>query len=373
MKGGYKRLLILLICMICVILLDTIFFKLLTGYKMIAFLLFIMLIFYKFYIFENGNKRYFKETLFEIIFYTVLYFVLFYLLGLFVGLHRVPNYFTFKALKNIIVPIILICVFREILRYNMLRKADGNKILIVLVVLTIILIDICDETAIADFSSRYGILKYIALVLFPSLGRNISYSYLTRKVGYKPIIIFDLIFSLYPYFIPLLPNPSEYIMAIIYLMVPILFAFRMYNFFEKKKDDLIPSDYNKRNLKGMILPIIIVSTLVYFYSGYFRYYAVAIASGSMTPNILKGDIVILDQKKPHNIKEGDVIGYRHDSIIVVHRVVKKKDFKNESIYYTQGDANSHIDNLVIEEEMIIGKVKFKLPYIGYPTVWFNKE
>ena len=80
MKGGYKRLLILLICMICVILLDTIFFKLLTGYKMIAFLLFIMLIFYKFYIFENGNKRYFKETLYEIIFYPFLYFVLFYLL-----------------------------------------------------------------------------------------------------------------------------------------------------------------------------------------------------------------------------------------------------------------------------------------------------
>lgn len=373
MKSGYKRLILLLACIFCFILLDSIFFKILSGYVMALFLFIILLIFYKFYIIEKDNHRYFKDVLFEIIFYTILYFVIFYLLGLIVGLHRVPNYYTLKALVDIFIPIILICVLREILRYNLLRKADGSKLCICLVVFVIIIIDICDEVSVANFNSQYGILKFVALALLPSISRNISYSYITRKTGYKPIIIFDLIFSLYPYLIPLLPNPSEYIMAIIYLMVPILFAFRLYNFFEKKNDKLLPSNYKQRSFKGMIVPIIIVSTLVYFYSGYFRLYAIAIASGSMSPKIYKGDVVIIDQSIPHTIDEGDVIAYRHGDIIVVHRVVKKQKNRSSFIYYTKGDANENIDNLVIEDDMILGKVKYKIPYIGYPTVWFNKE
>ena len=43
------------------------------------------------------------------------------------------------------------------------------------------------------------------------------------------------------------------------------------------------------------------------------------------------------------------------------------------IYYTKGDANNNVDGIVIEEDMTIGVVKVKIPYIGWPTVWFNKE
>ena len=373
MKGGYKRLLILLACIICVVLLNVLFFKVLYGYAMIGFLVVLLLVFYKFYVLEKDNHRYFKEMIYEIIFYTILYFILFYLLGLIVGLYRVPNYYSFTSLKNIIIPIILFCVLREILRYNLLCKAEGSKFIIVLVIITIILLDICDELSIVSFKTNYDILKFVALTLFPSIARNISYSYITRKAGYKPVIIFDLIFSLYAYLIPLLPNPSEYIMAIIYLLVPILFALRIYSFFEKKRDNLLPSDYNKRRFRGIIIPLVLIVILVYFYSGYFRMYAVAIASGSMSPKIHKGDIVIVDKKDKHNIDVGDVIAYRHENIIVVHRVVKKQEYQKEYIFYTKGDANNNVDDLIIEEEMIIGKVKFKIPYIGYPTVWFNKE
>ena len=152
-----------------------------------------------------------------------------------------------------------------------------------------------------------------------------------------------------------------------------MFALRIYSFFERQKDNLLPSDYNKKRFRGMIIPVILIIILVYFYSGYFRFYAVAIASGSMTPNIRKGDIVIVDKKATHNINEGDVIAYRHEKIIVVHRVVNKMEYLQSYIYYTKGDANSNVDNLVVEEDVIIGKVKFKIPYIGYPTVWFNEE
>ena len=112
--------------------------------------------------------------------------------------------------------------------------------------------------------------------------------------------------------------------------------------------------------------------LVYFYSGYFRFYAIAIATGSMSPGIRRGDIVIID-KKDKKIKESDIIAYKKVQTIIVHRVIQKIRLKDTYIYYTKGDANNNKDDFVIEEDMILGKVKYKIPFIGYPTILFNKE
>ena len=113
---------------------------------------------------------------------------------------------------------------------------------------------------------------------------------------------------------------------------------------------------------------------LYFLKWYFRFYSVAIASGSMAPEIKKGDIAIVDKKYSYKkLKKGEVIAFKHEDIIVVHRLAKKVKINGEYLYYTKGDANSHIDDFVLEKDNIIGKVKFKIPYLGYPTVWFNKD
>jgi signal peptidase I len=74
--------------------------------------------------------------------------------------------------------------------------------------------------------------------------------------------------------------------------------------------------------------------MIYFYSGYFKYYAIAIASGSMNPQIKKGDIVVVNQRIS-NPEIGDVIAYRRDSVIVVHRIVKKINISDSYLYYTK--------------------------------------
>jgi hypothetical protein len=58
---------------------------------------------------------------------------------------------------------------------------------------------------------------------------------------------------------------------------------------------------------------------------------------------------------------------------MVHRINKIIKFNGSNLYYTKGDANRKIDDFIIEDQMIIGKVKWRVPGIGYPTVWFNKE
>lgn len=374
MKKGYKRLLIFSVFLILVFLCNTFIFNIFSSYKLILLLLILLPIFNILFVIEKDRHRYINDVLFEVIIYSISFFLLYYILGFIVGLARNQNYFTLYGIKTFIIPILVYCILKEVFRYNMLCKSEGNKLLTIIVVIVFISMDITNSLYFSTFNSKYEVLRYVALILLPTISKNISYSYISRKVGYKPVILFDLIFSLYPYILPIIPNPNEYIVSIIYLVVPIIFALKLNKFFNNKEDYYLPSSYYKKRLKGALVPIIIVLLLIYFYSGYFRFQTIAIASGSMEPQIKKGDIVIIDKKNnKKDYKKGQIIAYKKDENIIVHRIVKKVKLNDSYIYYTKGDANENIDDLLIKEKMIIGKVNHKISYIGYPTVWLSER
>ena len=124
----------------------------------------------------------------------------------------------------------------------------------------------------------------------------------------------------------------------------------------------------------LVLPSFIIMVLVYFVSGYFHFYAIVVASGSMEESISKGDVVIIEKIDDNTdlLELNKVIAYNYNKKIVVHRLIKKIDVDGATIYYTKGDANNNIDNYKITKDMIIGIVNFKIPYIGYPTIWINE-
>jgi len=198
-------------------------------------------------------------------------------------------------------------------------------------------------------------------------------AYLTSKVGYKPNIIYLLFINLYQYLIPIVPNPNEYLTSIIKFLLPIILGYKISNFFSKTKDEEIDREYKKRRISYLIIPTLIVIVVVYFTSGYFKYYAVSIASGSMENEISKGDVVIIEKINDNydNLEIGQIIAYKYGNVIVVHRIVNIIEEKGKYYFYTKGDANKEKDNYVIEENMIVGKVNLKIPYIGLPTVWLN--
>ena len=374
MKKGYKKILILSLVLIIIFLLDLFIFNYFSPYKMNLFLFILLIFFDIFFVIEKDNHRYVKNVMFEILIFIISFFLLYYLLGLLVGLAKNPSYLNIYGLKVFIIPLIIYTILREILRYNMLNKADNNTLCSIIVVNVFIILDMA---YIIDYTSAVGknsILKLIALSILPIISRNISYSYISKKLGYKPIIAFDIIFGIYPYLISIVPNPSEYVVAIIQLIAPVIFAFNILKFITKKEDKFIDSTSYKKKLKSSVLPTIIIMTLVYFYSGYFKYHAVAIATGSMTPKIKKGDVVIIDKKyKYESLKEGDVIAFKKDNYIIVHRIIKKIKTNNSYAYYTKGDTNDSIDDILIEKNIYVGKEIIKIPGVGYPTVWFSER
>ncbi len=374
MKKGYKRLLIFQIVVIILLLLNSFVLSILRDYTMFVFILILIFLFKIFFGFEKDRHRYIKDIILDEFIFLLTFFLLYYLSGLIFSFARTTNYYTIKGIFGYVLPLILNILAKEYFRYEMLQKSEGNKLLIVLSVILFILVDITNPIYYGSFNSNYQFFVFIALTVLPAISENLALTYINTKIGYKPGMIYLLVTKLYQILLPIVPNPNEYVVSVIRLIIPCIFAYRVYLFFKKEKDERIDRDYNKKKFGSLIIPTLIVVFLVYITSGYFHYHAVAIASGSMTPNIRKGDVVVIEKLdgKFDTLKVGDVVAYNYGKIIIVHRLVDIVKVENEYYFYTKGDANTDVDNWPVTEEMMIGTVNIKVPYIGLPTVWLNE-
>ncbi|HHW48943.1 MAG TPA: signal peptidase I [Clostridiaceae bacterium] len=91
-----------------------------------------------------------------------------------------------------------------------------------------------------------------------------------------------------------------------------------------------------------------------------------VLSGSMSPYLEAGDMIVIKETDPLLLKEGDVITYRQSSgLIVTHRVIELSNGENGLMFRTKGDANNVEDAGFVSENQLIGKVAFKIPYGGH--------
>lgn len=93
------------------------------------------------------------------------------------------------------------------------------------------------------------------------------------------------------------------------------------------------------------------------YANLFGYTFFEVATGSMSPTINVGDVVIVKITK--EVYEDDIIVYKEGDNFITHRLISKEENK----ITTKGDANNTEDN-PIEESDVLGKVIDIIPNIG---------
>lgn len=373
MKRGYKRLLIFEILIMIILFLNSFVLSILSPNFKFVFLALILLLFKFLFGFEKDRHRVAKSVCLEIIIYLLIYFIFYYLSGLLTGFVRAINYHNFNGITRVILPLIIAIPLQEILRYMMLSKAEGSKLLVVTTCVLFILFDLIGTYSVDTFHGAYTTFIFIATYLLPIISRNVFCSYVSMKSGYKPTILYLMVLGTYQFIVPIIPNPNIYLYSIVELIVPMIFLYYTYKFFKKNQDEEVLRKKQKNKTLALIFPSLVIIFLVYITSGYFHYHAIAVASGSMTPSILKGDVVVIEKldKKFEDLKVGQVIAYKKDKIIVVHRLYNIVKVDGEYFFYTKGDNNDFVDNYKITEDMVIGEVNVRIPFIGYPTVWLN--
>lgn len=79
-----------------------------------------------------------------------------------------------------------------------------------------------------------------------------------------------------------------------------------------------------------------------------------VASNSMVPEFMAGDIAITYTTDFDEIQVGDIITYLDDGNIIIHRVISKTD----SYIKTKGDNNPTEDVVLIDRQNYMGKVVY---------------
>ena len=95
--------------------------------------------------------------------------------------------------------------------------------------------------------------------------------------------------------------------------------------------------------------------------------ALTVLTGSMTPEIPVGSVVVVRPVDTHSLKAGDIATYQvapgKDSYIT-HRIVKINNMKDPATFIFKGDANRGRDLEPVQAGAIRGEVWFHVPYLG---------
>ena len=376
MKKGFNKILILEIILLIFLLFNSFVFKIANMYVISGIMLPFLILMIVLNGFEKDNYRYKKDVLLNIIIFLLMYYFITYFLGLFSGFVKSSYSLSFINIIKNTFPVIALILISELMRYVLFNKTKRNLPCLIIGCLLFVMVDINTMVHIYDVKTALGITKMICLVVFPSITKNIFLTYLTMKVGYKNGIIYRLITEISTYLLPIFPDFGEYINVLLKTVLPIAIMARlnnMFNYYSVRK--IKDSRYNNRKLVLYSVITFALLTIVLLTSGLFTYQALTIGSGSMSPAIEKGDVIVLKSMKneeERKIKKGDVLVYNHDNKIIVHRVIKKSNNGKTISFKTKGDYNNTKDSWTVKQEDIIGIVKFRIRWVGMPTVALNE-
>ena len=323
---------------------------------------------------KNYDNKKLRNSIIQYTTVAVLSYIIIYLLsGLFVTFGKNPyNTTLYGFIKNLWITGVAICA-REYIRYKLINNVyDREKAkYAVLISIVYILLDIEYRRFIGQTVATLTIVKYISQVIIPSIAENILFSYTAMNCNYIPAIMYKLITKIYYWLSPILPNSPWAMTSIIDTVIPII----LFLYIRYEKNKLSPQKDRQTLINtnpGSIIPLIVAIILaIWFALGIFPIKPVAVATGSMEKELYTGDVVIIKKCKANDVNVGDIIEYQMEGYTVIHRIVEKRQRSGEFFLVTKGDNNNAPDVAEVREDQLIGKVIFKIKYIGYPAIWLH--
>lgn len=100
-----------------------------------------------------------------------------------------------------------------------------------------------------------------------------------------------------------------------------------------------------------------------------------VRSGSMAPAIPAGSIVMVKPSPEYH--KGNVITFKSASErylekptkTMTHRIYEVLEEEGRTAYLTKGDFNPSPDSELVTRELVLGKVIFSVPLLGYPVAF----
>jgi len=320
-----------------------------------------------------------KQVTWLMIVFALIYLGVFYLMGMVkYGFYTSPTIFSFKTLYRFIIPISLIIICAEVIRFRMLSQDENIRVLKksvnlskIITLICMVLIDLIIYIGVFDLNNYEDFLTVLGFLLFASISCNLFYNYVSVRYGSLGIILYRLITVLYLYIIPIIPDVYIYFRAFLRMIYPYILYMIIERAFADSNFTMAHTE-KRRNIVSITLLLVLMIAITMLVSCQFRYGILVVGSGSMKGALNIGDAVIYEQYDNQKIKNGDVIIFEKKGVQLIHRVIKIRNVDNEIRYYTKGDANDDIDSGYVIQDNIVGMTKIRIMFIGYPTLWLRQ-
>ena len=90
-----------------------------------------------------------------------------------------------------------------------------------------------------------------------------------------------------------------------------------------------------------------------------------VLSGSMKPNILIGDLIIVKEVDANTLQKDDIIAYRDDKdLVTTHRIINVIKTDEDICFETKGDSNNVKDSALVCSKDIEGKYIHRIARLG---------
>lgn len=331
-------------------------------------------VFLKIAIGKSYQKSRIKKEVIQYILIAVIIYILTYMIsGLFITFGNNPYFTTVKGFLINLWMFGTVIISKEYIRYRLINNVYENdkKEIAILVSLIYIIIEIELNKYINTKITLLFALKDICQNLIPLIAKNVLYSYISMKSDWKLASIYELFTKLYLWLSPILPNAPWIMVAIIETTIPTILFFYIRYANSKNSEIKSRQEIENVNPKNSIPLVVLVILVIWFTIGVFPIKPIAVASGSMEKELYVGDVVIVKKCNANDIVNGDIIQYQMKGYTVIHRVIEKKQKNGEYYFTTKGDNNPSEDKESVKEDQVLGKVIFKVKYLGYPAIWLN--
>lgn len=338
--------------------------------------IFVGIITYFFYKSEVIQDRKYKSEVDFCVYVTIMmYFLIYFIFGYIIGFGTNPYNTSLKGILTNLWMFVPVVFAKECVRYYLINNYGKEKILYWALFISIVFcfIDINVGKFGTYFETTLSAFEFFVVTFLPSILINLYLTYIAYFSDYKITFLYYAIPQIVMYVLPILPNIDAPTLAIINSIIP-FFSYIYINYTLNKMDKtLLRKGYKSIGIKGYIAMLAIVAIMLCFGLGVFPIKPLVIASNSMYPKIHRGDIVLIKNIKPEDLKEGDVIRYRLENYYVVHRIKEiDKDNNGKYVFVTKGDNNNDVDLLPVKESQFEGIIVGRIKYVGYPTLLINE-
>lgn len=220
--------------------------------------------------------------------------------------------------------------------------------------------------------SPLEVTKFLGTGFLPLLAENLLATYLAFLGGPLASLAYRLPLTSFWWFCPILPRLPWGVEALLGVMVPTVgfflinlytspFTLRRLGFLSRQEG----FGLRRPQARGLILASVLCVVMVWASTGLLGLRVTTVLSGSMSPSLQVGDLVMVREVPASSVRPGDVILFGREGVPVLHRVVEVRQESRGWSFLTKGDANSSPDSTPVSSSQLLGKMVLQIPKAGW--------